>query len=221
MSYDANGNLLGDGQYVYKYDPLNRQVAVYLIDGTTKLEESVYNAAGERVAMVAYQGGAATGFTKYLREGAAVVYEKSFTLSGGAHSNLSERTYLYASGGMAVTKARNLQSNIVTYSYYGIDHLGTARFSRTVDANGAVLPNGDASYAFEPFGVTIPGPNPAPDPSGNTHLYTGQERDALPDGTSIDYMHFRFYGASMGRFQKPDRKLGTATHFPPSSLGGN
>ncbi len=44
--YDPNGNVTNDGQYVYKYDCLNRQVAVYLINGTTKVAEYFYDPAG-------------------------------------------------------------------------------------------------------------------------------------------------------------------------------
>jgi hypothetical protein len=37
------------GQYVYKCDCLNRQVAVYLIGGSIKVAEHFYDQAGERV----------------------------------------------------------------------------------------------------------------------------------------------------------------------------
>ena len=36
-------------------------------------------------------------------------------------------------------------------------------------------------------------------------LYTGQERDSL---TNYDYMHFRYYSSSIGRFLKPDNIIG-------------
>jgi hypothetical protein len=188
---------------------------VLLVDNTTKLEESVYNTSGERVGMVSYQGGAVTGFTKFLRDGAAVVYEKSFTISGSTHTNKSEKTYLYGAGRMAVTKDTTLTGTAVsTYTYYGVDHLGTVRYSKTINSSGATVPNGVVSYALEPFGVMIPGQSASISPNGNTHLYTGQERDTLPDGSNMDYMHFRFFSASMGRFQKPDSNFDSPLSNP-------
>ena len=62
---------------------------------------------------------------------------------------------------------------------------------------------------FEPFGVELP---PIDNTAGNTHQFTGQERDAF---TNYDYMHFRFYASSMGRFLKPDNVIPNA--FNPQS----
>jgi RHS repeat-associated protein len=60
----------------------------------------------------------------------------------------------------------------------------------------------------------IPGQSASISPNGNTHLYTGQERDTLPDGSNMDYMHFRFFSASMGRFQKPDSNFDSPLSNP-------
>jgi len=59
---------------------------------------------------------------------------------------------------------------------------------------------------FEPFGVELP---PIDNTAGNTHQFTGQERDAF---TNYDYMHFRFYASSMGRFLKPDNIIPDITN---------
>jgi RHS repeat-associated protein len=56
-------------------------------------------------------------------------------------------------------------------------------------------------HDFEPFGVEI-APN---EPDGNTHDFTGQERD--PE-TGNDYMHFRSFESAMGRFMSPDNVFG-------------
>jgi RHS repeat-associated protein len=54
-----------------------------------------------------------------------------------------------------------------------------------------------------------------PSPNGNTHFYTGHERDTLSsDNFNQDYMHFRYYGAGMGRFMKPDSTFGNAAANP-------
>jgi RHS repeat-associated protein len=98
-----------------------------------------------------------------------------------------------------------------------VDHLGTVRYSRTLDPNGNLIANGAASFKAEPFGVMIPSVTPSP--NGNTHFYTGHERDTLSsDNFNQDYAHFRFYGSSMGRFFKPDSQFDGA---PGNTQGWN
>jgi RHS repeat-associated protein len=80
-------------------------------------------------------------------------------------------------------------------TYYATDHLGTVRFTKTVDETGTEVAT--STHDYEPFGVEI---TPT-DECDNTHKFTGHERDTE---TGNDYMHFRFFSASMGRFQKPD-----------------
>ena len=90
-----------------------------------------------------------------------------------------------------------------TYFYHW-DHLGTARL--ITDNSGKIFSRHD----FEPFGVENP---PYNETASNTHKFTGHERDS---STGFDYMHFRFYASSMGRFMKPDNKLGEL--FAPQSF---
>jgi RHS repeat-associated protein len=49
------------------------------------------------------------------------------------------------------------------------------------------------------------------DECDNTHRFTGHERDLE---TGNDYMHFRFFSASMGRFQKPDSNFDSPLSNP-------
>jgi RHS repeat-associated protein len=79
-------------------------------------------------------------------------------------------------------------------TYYATDHLGTVRFTKTIDETGAVT---TTTHDYEPFGVEI---TPT-DECDNTHKFTGHERDTE---TQNDYMHFRFFSSNMGPFQKPD-----------------
>ncbi|MEW6229574.1 MAG: RHS repeat-associated core domain-containing protein [Bacillota bacterium] len=58
---------------------------------------------------------------------------------------------------------------------------------------------------YEPYGVEI---RPATNAAGNTHQYTGHERDAA---TGLDYMHYRYHAANLGRFMKPDNVPGDLT----------
>ena len=89
------------------------------------------------------------------------------------------------------TSAPAAFSNAVV-RYYVTDHLGSPRV--VLDAQRQVLDRHD----YEPFGVEL---TPFTDQADLTHRFTGHERDLQ---TGYDYMHFRFYGSSMGRFLKPD-----------------
>jgi len=63
--------------------------------------------------------------------------------------------------------------------------------------------NVKSTHDFEPYGVEL---QPLSDELTNfNYKYTGQERD---DSTNLDYMHFRYYASSMGRFLKPDNLIG-------------
>jgi len=59
-----------------------------------------------------------------------------------------------------------------------------------------------STHDYEPFGVEIP---PYNESASNSHKFTGHERDAT---TGYDYMHFRYYASTIGRFMKPDNVLG-------------
>jgi len=76
--------------------------------------------------------------------------------------------------------------------YYMMDHLGTTRL--VLDAYGVL----QSQHDYEPYGMEMP---PTYNPSGNKYQFTGHERD---QDSGLDYMHFRYYGASLGRFMKPD-----------------
>jgi YD repeat-containing protein len=97
MAYDANGNLIDDGQYIYGYDPLNRQVSVRDKSTNLLVAEYAYLASGERIAALKYSGGEVSDYTRYVREGGAVVWEKS-------DSTGHEKRYIYAGGRMAYTE---------------------------------------------------------------------------------------------------------------------
>ena len=82
--------------------------------------------------------------------------------------------------------------------YYVTDHLGSPRV--VLDAQRQVLDRHD----YEPFGVEL---TPFTDQADLTHRFTGHERDLA---TGYDYMHYRFYGSTLGRFLKPDSLVANA-----------
>jgi RHS repeat-associated protein len=199
----TNGNLTDDGTFTYAYDPLNRLVAVRKKATAQLVSQHFYNAAGERAGTINYTSGISTGFTQYLRDGAQVVFEKSWTISGTTLTPLGEKVYIGAGALTAMT--RQTVSGVTTTSYYGTDHLGTVRATVTVNTSGTETTR--SLHDYEPFGVEI-----VPlQTSSNTHRYTGQERDVLDaaSNSTMDYMHFRYLGVGLGRFMRPDNINGS------------
>ncbi len=101
MVYDANGNLVDDGKFLYGYDALNRQTTVSDKASSGLLSEYAYAASGERLSAMQYDGvpgtPSVTDYARYLRDGAAVVWENR-------DSTGRQKSYLYAAGRMAFTK---------------------------------------------------------------------------------------------------------------------
>jgi RHS repeat-associated protein len=91
----------------------------------------------------------------------------------------------------AATPTPGALQNVATF-FYAWDHLGTVRLVSNQDRT--MLERHD----YEPFGVEL---RPVLNQTQNTHQFTGHERD---QASGYDYMHFRFYGSTMGRFMKPD-----------------
>jgi RHS repeat-associated protein len=86
-----------------------------------------------------------------------------------------------------------------TATFYYWDHLGTVRMTAGENPTVETVERHD----YEPYGLEM---LPATNQAGNTHQFTGHERDALcgAPGVALDYMHFRYYGSSLGRFMRPD-----------------
>ncbi len=96
------------------------------------------------------------------------------------------------------------EASVAEYLFYHSDHLGTVRL--ITDNSGAVVSRHD----YEPFGVEIA---PIVETAGNTHQFTGHERDKA---TGYDYMHYRSYGSNLGRFMKPDDNSAQTAYDPQS-----
>jgi RHS repeat-associated protein len=86
-----------------------------------------------------------------------------------------------------------------TATFYYWDHLGTVRMTAGENPTAETVERHD----YEPYGLEM---LPATNQAGNTHQFTGHERDALGGApiVALDYMHFRYYGSNLGRFMRPD-----------------
>jgi RHS repeat-associated protein len=130
-SYDASGNLLGDGLHSYTYDAENRIVSV---DGATTY---IYNALGERVRKTT--GSSVTNFI-YGIDG-QVVAERDGT-------NNWVQTYGRLGGRQAVIYSGT------TTAFYHLDHLGSTRLLTTYNPGSYTIAD---NIDYLPFGEQISG----------------------------------------------------------------
>jgi RHS repeat-associated protein len=99
------------------------------------------------------------------------------------------KDYIYLGGQLLATESSTLGTR-----YHFSDHLGTPRL--VVNDAGGIICNHD----YYPFGQERTVCN-----DGETHKFTGQERDAE---STTDYFRARQYAYSLGRFLQPDEFTG-------------
>jgi RHS repeat-associated protein len=193
MTYDAAGDVIGDGLNSYLYDAEGRLCAVRNYVGL--LTGYLYDAAGTRVAKGSLAtfscNFAPTNFTPatswVLGPGGEQVTE--YAVSGGASA--WAHTNAFSAGQLQAT-----YHDTGTYFYLG-DWLGTKRVE--VGASGCI-----SAYAGLPFGdgltpVSVRGYASCVD--ATEHHFTGKERDTE---SGNDYFGARYYASAVGRFMSPD-----------------
>lgn len=192
-SYDAAGNLLGDGLHNYAYDAENRLVSV---DGGTTASY-VYDAEGRRVQKTA---------------GAQVEY--LYDLNGNIVTELSSsgawnRGEIFANGQHLATYSGG--STGTTYFDHA-DRLGTER------ARSDITSNNCETITNVPFGDSQSMSGACADVSP-LH-FTGQQWDS--ETTSLDYFKARHYSSQFGRFVSPDPEniSGILNQDDPQSWNG-
>jgi RHS repeat-associated protein len=125
-SYDANGNLMGDGARTFEWDAENRLVA--LNQGTLR-SEFTYDGKGRRIRIIEKSGGSVTSDRRFLWCDDTICEERD-------------------GGGSAVTKrffGQGVQHGSTNY-FYTTDHLGSIR--ELTDAAAVVR----ARYEYDPYG---------------------------------------------------------------------
>ncbi|MBT9331498.1 RHS repeat-associated core domain-containing protein [Paracidobacterium acidisoli] len=186
-SYDAAGDMQGDGENQYLYDGEGRVCAVAApsISGGTSWTGYLYDADGNRVAkgtITQWSCNMATnGFTltaSYVLDQSGNQMTEQDGQGNWVHTNV------YANGSL-----------IATYNNQGLhfrltDWLGTLRAQTSADG---IL---EETCASLPFGDTS-----TPCVSATEQVFTGKERDTE---SGNDYFGARYYSNAMGRFMSPD-----------------
>ncbi|HKP94297.1 MAG TPA: RHS repeat-associated core domain-containing protein [Fibrobacteria bacterium] len=128
-SYDANGNMLGDGIHGFEYDSENRLVAV--VNGSSR-SEFQYDGSGRRIQILEKTNGSLISKKKFLWNGNEIAQERDST-----GSTVVKRFF---SQGVKIGQAKY---------YYTKDHLGSLR--EITDSTGAVI----IRYDYDPFGTRV------------------------------------------------------------------
>ena len=126
FTYDANGNLTGDGTKTYEWDAANRLVAV--VQGSRR-SEFAYDGLGRRTRLTERDGGAITSEQRFLWCEMDLCEERD---SSGATVVKSFFDFGFREGSNSFFVTR--------------DHLGSVR--QVSDSSGAIR----AAYDYDPFG---------------------------------------------------------------------
>ena len=189
--YDAAGNQLAtSGTASYTYDSMNMMSEL-----ASPHEFYIYDANDERVATVAYSTNTSSVWRYSIRdEGNHVLRTVTDTILDGNHSWQQTEDYVYGTSGLLA--AITPQGSSENRKHFHVDHLGSPVL--ITDDSGQRV----ATHKYWPFGAEAPGT----DADGERLKFTGHERD---NGSALDYMHARYYSASVGRFLSADRTVDT------------
>jgi YD repeat-containing protein len=141
-TWDANGNLLSDGQRTYTWDAENRLIAIAYLGQSSKLTAFGCDGLGRRTSIASTPaGGGSTTTTSYVWCG-----DRPCQTRDAANSAI--RSY-YADG-------EHLLGVSEQKLYYGIDQIGSVRrvFAGTTSA---------PAYAYDPYGNALQTSTPATD----------------------------------------------------------
>jgi len=188
FSYDAAGNLLTSGGNTYGYDGAGMMSSLTAPNGWRY--DYIYTADDERIAT--YTGDGNWQFTIRSLDGKVLREMTAYQPPQGSATWTWSRDHVWRDGQLLATVSPSGTQQ------FHLDHLGTPRV--LTDATGHKI----GYHAYYPFGEEL---NLATDESPAERLkFTGHERDTTI-ASSLDYMHARYYTASMGRFLSVDPLL--------------
>lgn len=185
MSYDANGNILNDGEFCYTYNDANRLKEIRKCSGNVLVAEYTYNFAGQRLTKKVYKN----GVFEYL----LITVNDIYDLKINADGSEEQTTYYKANDELIAHKTT--KNGTSTLSYHQNDHLGSA--SIVTDTSGNIT----EETRYFPYGTTRSG---GTESKTGRYQYTNQEKDSE---TNLMYYGARYYSPIIGRFVQPDSML--------------
>lgn len=197
FSYDADGNLTGDGRWTYSWDAENRLIgmAVNTAAGPAYQLAFAYDARGRRIQKAVTIGIAVTA-TDFLYDGWNLLAELQ-------PNNTLIRSYVWGSDLSGAMQGAGGVGGLLEVSYHGNS---TTNCFPAFDGNGnlAALVNAAdgtvaANYEYGPFGEVIraTGPMAKANPIRFSTKYDDDESDLL-------YYGYRYYKPSTGTWLNKD-----------------
>ncbi len=175
LIWDANGNLLSDGQRTYSWDAEDRLIEIAYPDQPGKATIFAYDALGRRTTITsAPAGGGASVVTSYIWCGSAICQARN--------------------AANAVTRQHYPEGEFVPGAsaqtfYYGIDQIGSIR---RVFKNASDAP----AYSYDPYGVPLQAAAPLTE-FGYAKMFSS------PDN-GLDLTLFRAYNPIVGQWLSRD-----------------
>ncbi|WP_284269194.1 RHS repeat-associated core domain-containing protein [Bradyrhizobium iriomotense] len=174
LTFDADGNLLSDGQRNYSWDAENRLIGIAYLGQSGKQTAFTYDGLSRRTAITSTPAGGSATTTSYLWCGSAICQARNA-------SNTSTRGY-YAEGEF-------VPGTPVQFFYYGLDQIGTAR---RVFASTSSAP----AYGYDPYGRALQSTTPLTD-----FNYAGMFYNAE---SGLYLTQYRAYDPAAGRWLTRD-----------------
>ena len=141
LSFDANGNLLSDGQRNYTWDAENRLLGITYPGQSGKQTAFVYDGLSRRTAITSTPAGASAVKTSYIWCGSNICQARNAT-------NSPTRGYYAEGESVPATPAQSY--------YYGPDQIGSVR---RVFASAGSAP----AYGYDPYGNALQATAPLTD----------------------------------------------------------
>ena len=192
MTYDANGNLGGDGVWTYSYDEENRlrravgngSTAIYSYDPLSRRRSKTVNGTT----------------TYYVFDGPNELAELGSTGS---------RLRFYLNAGTIDDRIGMYDDTLGSWRFYHANLQGSILFTTSYPSAGTILDQ----YHYGAFGE----PASTDTPTGNAIRYTGRYFDAE---TGLYYYRARYYSTKLGRFLQTD-SIGTKDDLNLYTYVGN
>jgi RHS repeat-associated protein len=175
LSFDANGNLLSDGQRDYTWDAENRLTGITYPGQPGKQTTFAYNGLGQRVAIASTPaGGGSAVTTSYIWCGSSPCQARDST-NAPTREYLAEGEFVPGSPGQPY--------------YYGVDQIGSVRrvFASTSDA---------PAYGYDPYGNALQTTAPLTD-SGYAGMFYNAD-------SGLYLTQYRVYDPVVGRWLSRD-----------------
>ena len=188
-TYDADGNMLTNGNWAYTWNGENRLIVAESAD---KKLEFAYDYMGRRVEKKVYSGSVGNWtLSKHER----FVYDgyKCIEVLDALNSNTITKKFVWQPENLGLDVVLSMTDSEVTTYFY--THDANKNTSELIDATGTIR----AHYEYSPFGKTTV--QTGDKAAINPFRFSSEFHDTE---TALVYYNFRYYSPELGRWTKRD-----------------